>query len=342
MVEQPEFHILGRSGSSLEDQSSFIDCRRESLKDVDIPLVTATGGQLYDVVRFFRGDGPAQQFEAGNKIGGNYPCVGCEAHTGLFDDLGYTFRAKHLSLGERQSFILNGEAWKQNINPLSNLKVAELRKELKVRGFDVEQKKKPELQEQLENIQKGVANVPALLQNTPQAILKSLHLQSYEVFSSEPLHDLKGHLHHIIEECLVTGPATVNVKGSVLDKSTLQGSDYRQAVILIYKQLENTILEAYKQLFRTATDIASLLYSSDSERSPRNVLRLHNVTFIHGMLCTQLFGSSPRGSTLFGRYFHSIVCHAPLIYRLISLRSVNTENQERMFNQMKHDNKSHL
>ena len=100
MVEQPEIHILGRSGSSLEDQSSFIDCRRESLKDVDIPLETATGCQLYDVLRFFHGDGPAQQFEAGNKIGGNYPCVGCEAHTGRFDDLAYTFCAKHLSLGE--------------------------------------------------------------------------------------------------------------------------------------------------------------------------------------------------------------------------------------------------
>ena len=239
-----------------------------------------------------------------------------------------------LSIYPSETFITDGEAWKHTkINPLSNLKVAELRKELKVRGFDVQQKKKPELQEQLENIQKGIANVPALLQNTSQATLKRLNLQSYEVFSSEPLHDLKGHLHHIIEECLVTGPAAVktiitNVKGSVLDKNTLRGSDYRRATILIYKQLETTTLEAYKQLFSTATDIALLLYSSDSERSPRNVLRLHNATFIHGVLCTQLFGSSPRGSTLFGRYFHSIVCHTPLIYRLISLRSVNTENQE--------------
>ena len=47
-----------------------------------------------------------------------------------------------------------------------------------VRGFDVEQKKKPELQEQLENIQKGISNVPALLHNTPQAALDSLNLQS--------------------------------------------------------------------------------------------------------------------------------------------------------------------
>ena len=58
------------------------------------------------VLRFFHGDGSAQQFEAGNKIGGNYPCVGCEAHSGGLDYLAYTFRAKHLLLGERQSFIL--------------------------------------------------------------------------------------------------------------------------------------------------------------------------------------------------------------------------------------------
>lgn len=80
------------------EQSSFIDCRRYTIKEVDISLETTTGAPLYDVLRFFHGDRAAQQFEAGNKIGGNYPCVGCEAHSGRFDDLAYTFRAKHLSL----------------------------------------------------------------------------------------------------------------------------------------------------------------------------------------------------------------------------------------------------
>ena len=45
----------------------------ESLKEINIPLETATGGHLYDVARFFHGDGPAQQLEA---------TVGCEAHSG--------------------------------------------------------------------------------------------------------------------------------------------------------------------------------------------------------------------------------------------------------------------
>ena len=60
VVEQPEIHILGRSESSLEEQSSFTDCRRDGLKEINIILETATGGQLHEVARFFHGDGPVQ------------------------------------------------------------------------------------------------------------------------------------------------------------------------------------------------------------------------------------------------------------------------------------------
>ena len=33
-----------------------------------------------DVLRYYHGDGPARQFEAGNNIGGDYLCTGCGAH----------------------------------------------------------------------------------------------------------------------------------------------------------------------------------------------------------------------------------------------------------------------
>jgi len=79
--------------------------------------------------------------------------------------------------------LLEGETWKHNpINPLCKLKVAELRTELT---------KKAQLQEDLDNLQKGISNFPALIQNTPQVSLATLGLQQYEVFPSEPLHDLK-------------------------------------------------------------------------------------------------------------------------------------------------------
>ena len=38
---------------------------------------------------------------------------------------------------------------------------------------------------------------------------------------------------------------------------------------------------------------------------------------------------------MFGRYFHSLVSHAALMYRIVSLRSLNTEQHERLFQQAK-------
>ena len=337
IVETPEVHILGKS-SSLEDQRMFTDCCRDSLSDFSETIHTSAGIPVNDIVRFFHGDGPAQQFEASNKIGGYHCCVGCDAHSTRFDDLTYCFRSRHLTLSDRQEFLLEGERWKHNpINPLSKLKVAELRTELSKRGVE-----KPQLQEDLDNLQRGISNFPALIQHTPQASLDTLGLQLYEVFPSEPLHDLKGHFSNIIDEALNLAPTDTkavihHIKQTALNKSTLRASDYPKAVILIYNNLlrcDNSH-PSYKDLFQTATEISEILYSPDSQRSSTTILRLHNVTFIHGRLCTELFGDSPRRSTIFGRYFHSIVTHVPLLYRIIPLCSVNTEMQERVFGQAK-------
>ena len=44
------------------------------------------------------------------------------------------------------------------------------------------------------------------IQNTTQASLDTLGLQLYEVFPTEPLHDLKGHFSNIIDEALHVAP----------------------------------------------------------------------------------------------------------------------------------------
>ena len=163
---------------------------------------------MNDIVRFFHGDGPAQQFEAGNKIGGYHLLrwLRCTQYTLLMTSPIAFDHATSLYL-DRQEFLLEGERWKHNpINPLSKLKVAELRTELSKRGVETAGKKKPQLQEDLDNIQRGISNFPALIQHTPQASLDTLGLQLYEVFPSEPLHDLKGHFSNIIDEALNLAP----------------------------------------------------------------------------------------------------------------------------------------
>ena len=41
-----------------------------SVSNLVVPLQLNSGIKVFDVLRFFHGDGPAQQFEAGNSIGG--------------------------------------------------------------------------------------------------------------------------------------------------------------------------------------------------------------------------------------------------------------------------------
>ncbi len=77
VVEAPEIHILGRSTSSIEDQLKFNECRVQSLQDLAVQLTTEAGTPVQDILRFFHGDGPAQQFEAGHNQGGTYSCKEC-------------------------------------------------------------------------------------------------------------------------------------------------------------------------------------------------------------------------------------------------------------------------
>ena len=65
VVEKPEIHILGRSGSSIEHQLMFLETRKECLREMETTTVnTNSGTPIRDYVRFFHGEGPAAQFEA--------------------------------------------------------------------------------------------------------------------------------------------------------------------------------------------------------------------------------------------------------------------------------------
>ena len=88
-------------------------------------------------------------------------------------------------------------------------------------------------------------------------------------------------------------------------------------------------------LFRTAMEISEISYTPDSKRTPKQILRFHNLTYQHGKLCIDMFTQSSGKNPVFSSYFHSLTCHSPLLLRLISLRSVNTEVQERIFRQAK-------
>ena len=99
-------------------------------------------------------------------------------------------------------------------------------------------KLKPELERDLANLCKGIANFPALLQPCPDTALECLNLGDYEVSGVEPLHDFKGHMSNLLEELPfhVVEKAYEElavIKKSVLGKSTLRCVAYRKAAILV-------------------------------------------------------------------------------------------------------------
>ena len=50
-----------------------------------------------DTVRFFRGDMPAHEFEAGHNRGSNYPCTACQTKVYRYDDLTHAFCMKMIT-----------------------------------------------------------------------------------------------------------------------------------------------------------------------------------------------------------------------------------------------------
>ena len=120
LIERPEVHILAQSRSSAGDQAMFNETRRECTLELRTKLKTEAGHAVNDGLRFFHADGPAAQFEAGNKQGGHFCCVQCGADSDRFDDISYCYHAPTRTLAERQEFVLQGEAWKNHTGQLNN------------------------------------------------------------------------------------------------------------------------------------------------------------------------------------------------------------------------------
>ena len=90
------------AGSSLEDEAALIPDRLECLSEMKNPVKTSTGIMVTDIVHFFKGDAPAQQFEMGTQQGGNYKCSACGIHTSMID-IAHALECKWRSVADLQA-----------------------------------------------------------------------------------------------------------------------------------------------------------------------------------------------------------------------------------------------
>lgn len=75
-----------------------------------------------------------------------------------------------------------------------------------------------------------------------------------------------------------------------------------------------------KQLIGTLVKISEILYAKNASRSPKTVLQLYSVTWMHHELCCDLIPNPKEESRqkLYGIYLHDLVRHAPPQYQIIS------------------------
>lgn len=179
LVERPHLYILGRCGSKEAEQLAYVETRQECLDGLPHQVETGDGVKVRDVMRFFHGDGPEQQFESGEQRGGHAGCSGCSGDSRRNRDLTYSFRCSQLSLADRQRIVLAGPAGraKRNggIKPFKDMSADELQKECRARGL-CDKGYRKDLQATLKEHLGGVQRVPAMLINDQGRSLEDLHL----------------------------------------------------------------------------------------------------------------------------------------------------------------------
>ena len=176
LVEKPHLYILRGCSAKEVEQLAYVDTRRECLDQLTNNLQMSKGVPVVDVMRFFHGDEPEQQFESGEQRGGNNGCISCR-----YRDLVYCFRSRHLSLADRCRMVWAGPARRRKCNggikPFKDMTVPELKIECAARVLDVDERlKTKELQQNLKDHLKGVQRVPALLINDQDKSLKDINL----------------------------------------------------------------------------------------------------------------------------------------------------------------------
>ena len=67
IVERPHLYVVGRNGTKEAEQLAYVETRQKWLDYLPYQVETNDGVKVNDVMRFFHGDGPEQQFEGGEQ-----------------------------------------------------------------------------------------------------------------------------------------------------------------------------------------------------------------------------------------------------------------------------------
>ena len=349
-VERPYLYILARCPSS-DEQIMYIDTRLEDVKKLAKPIKTESGIVIHDEMRFFKGDGPAVQFETGQQKGGLFFCWGCGVKATRTIDLTHVYNNPYISMQERNKIVLKttgsqSRSRRKILKLYSNLDKVDIVQELHQREITFcHNKTKKELEQKLTQEMCGIQRVPAMFYNEPESSYDNINLPHYQALLTEPLHDVTGHTknlyqelgHHVSKADKILLEMTIST--SFDGKDSKRGADYRLSLLKVTLSLKDRLHNTtVRNILKTHCEVQQLLYSSEHNRSVEAILRLYNQSFLHALLLKDYIGYNVKSMTerkLYGKYFHALSRHASEQYRIISGIASNTEAEERTFNFLK-------
>ncbi|VDI28834.1 Hypothetical predicted protein [Mytilus galloprovincialis] len=221
----------------------------------------------------------------------------------------------------------------------------------KARNIETTDKDRKQLHEDLTQLLHGISRPPALMIPEPHLPTENINIPSYEILCTEPLHDLTNVIQNIIAEL----PYHIQDKEAqkefqnfsqttIGDKNQVKGSDARLYLVKLAKFAAN-LHEQKKidkntiQMIESLVEITNICYSKYECRSPKQILRLYNQCFLFAVTCRIVIGipSNPKMSKkkFFGSHFHSVTVHLPECLRIFNLRSIVTEQEERIFGDLR-------
>ena len=125
LIERPVIHLMAAGTSAVDDQLALLQDCIDCLNDLSTNI---TSSNSINVLKFFVGDHPAQQFERGTQLGGNFKCGGCSIKSSMMGDLAHTLQLNWRDLQDQQDLVIKGKFGKQpcNSKPFDRMLTADL------------------------------------------------------------------------------------------------------------------------------------------------------------------------------------------------------------------------
>ena len=115
VVEAPIWYIFDRC-SATDELLMYSELRINDISKMKDP-VKVNKIEIYDEIRFFKGDGPAAQFEAGQQMGGNHLCWICDINSVGHYNYSYSLHrtCSDLQFDKKKFFLQNNQRKKVTI-----------------------------------------------------------------------------------------------------------------------------------------------------------------------------------------------------------------------------------